>query len=58
MRRCIDDIVGTYIIQPKLDEIADRHYLRQKLLTFKRKAEYIRGRNMGGNLHEFEIRAF
>ena len=58
VRRYFGEIVECLVVQPRLDEIGHRHYLRKQLLTFKRKAEYIRDRRAGRNLHEFEIRAF
>ena len=51
-------MIDCYIIEPKLDDLGDKFYLRRALLRFKKKAFYIRDRNTGLNLHEFEVRAY
>jgi hypothetical protein len=51
-------MIGTYIIQPKLDDIANKAFLKKQLQAFRRKVMYIKGRNEGTNMHEFEIKAF
>lgn len=51
-------MVNHYVVEPNLDSMGDRHYLRTKLRAFKKKANYIRDRNSGKNLHEFEVRAY
>lgn len=51
-------MLNHYVIQPKLDSIGDKHFLKRNLLSFKFKINYIRDRNNGKNLHEFEIKAY
>jgi hypothetical protein len=58
VRRYFGEIVECLVVQPKLDEVGLMHFVRTQLLRFKRKAEYMRDRRAGKNLHEFEIRAF
>ena len=56
--KIISDMLEAYAIQPKLDKIGHTHYLHKCLTKFRSKVLYIRGRNSGQNLHEFEIRAY
>lgn len=48
----------TYVIQPRLDAIADHHLLKRSLQKFVYKVNYIMDRQTGQNLHEFEVRAY
>ena len=57
-RRVISELVGTFITQPVLDDIAHKAFLKKQLITFRRKVLYIKGRAEGTNLHDKEIRAF
>ena len=58
IERSIKNMLNCYIIQPKLDAIGNKHFLKKQLLSFKHKINYIRDRNNGKNLHEFEIKAY
>jgi len=58
MRRCVRDMVSTYVVQPKLDAVADVYYKKKNLQKFKRNLDLIRERSQGGGLHEFEVKAF
>ena len=57
-RRAILDMIECYAIQPKLDQIADSYFIGKSLRLFKQKVFYIRDRNNGQNLHEFEVKAY
>ena len=57
-KRCVRELVGTYVIQPRLDAIAQEYYLKKNLKLFRKKVLYIKGRNDGTNLHSSEIKAF
>ena len=46
-QRVVKEIVDAYVIEPRLDAIGEKHYLRKQLLTFKKKVEYVRDRDQG-----------
>lgn len=52
------EICDSIIIQPKLDAVADLYRLQTSFKSFIKKVRYIRDRQNGLNMHEFEIRAY
>lgn len=58
MKRVVRDIVECYVIQPKLDAIADCYVLKKNLVSFKAKTSFLREKRLGLNLDECEIKSY
>ena len=58
MARCIRGMLDAYVVQPRLDAVADAYRMQKQFRRFKGKVEYIRDRRLGGRLHEREVKAF
>lgn len=58
MVRCMKEMIGTFIIEPKLDAVADAYYKKKHLKKFKRNTDVLRERKQGGALTVMEVKAF
>lgn len=56
--RCVREMIDTFIVQPRLDAVADAYYRQKNLRKFKQKTDFIRERRLGGWLNELEVKAF
>ena len=57
-KKIVNDLVECFIIQPKLDEIADNFLLKKNIVSFKEKTTFLREKRLGLNLDELEIKSY